>query len=741
MFTRLATAVVRFRKLVLALTVGFVLAAGIIGAPGVFGVLQSGGFEDPEAESTRAGELLGERFEAREPNVVLLVTAERGTVDDPANAADGTELTEQLAEEPGVTQVVSYWTLGQPPPLRSEDASHALILGRVGDGDLDGADVLERLEEDFAGDRDGFTVEIGGPEAVSEAIGEQVETDLGVAERIAVPVTLVLLVIVFGSVVAAALPLAVGIIAVLGTFLVLFVIGSITDVSIFSINLATAMGLGLAIDYSLFIVSRFREELRRGHDPHRAVIHTVETAGRTVAFSALTVAVSLSALLVFPLYFLRSFAYSGIAVVVLAMLASLLSLPALLAVIGHRVDSLQLWRRQPKPVGEGFWHRVATFVMRRPIPIAVAVVAFLVLLGLPFLNVEFGLPDDRVLPADAEARHVSEVLRAEFASNESEAFEVVATDIGDPETATPEIEAYAVDLSAVDGVARVDSLAGSYVDGRQVLEPDESATRFAGDDATWFSVVPGVEPVSPEGEALVKRLRGVDSPLGETLAGGTAGQLVDSKDSIFSRAPLAGGIIALSTFVLLFLSFGSLLVPLKAIVLNLLSLTATFGAMVWIFQDGNGSGLLDFTATGTLDTTTPILMFCIAFGLSMDYEVFLLSRVKEEHDRTGDNTQAVAMGLERTGRIVTAAAAVLSVTFIAFSTSGITFIKLMGIGLALAVVMDATIIRATLVPAFMRLAGEANWWAPRPLRRIHERFGIREAPDLEPEPEPAPNIG
>jgi RND superfamily putative drug exporter len=368
--------------------------------------------------------------------------------------------------------------------------------------------------------------------------------------------------------------------------------------------------------------------------------------------------------------------------------------------------------------------------MKRPVSVAGVVVAALVFLGLPFLGVSFGLPDDRVLPADAEAREVSSVLREEFESNEADAFGL-AVPRGAADDA--DVAGYAAALSAVDGVARVDARTGSYIAGSVVAGPSAASHRFPPGDATWISIVPAVEPVSEDGEALVEAVRALHAPFDDVLVGGAAAQLVDSKDAIFSRVPIAAGLIALSTFVLLFLMFGSLLVPVKAIVLNLLSLTATFGAMVWVFQDGHGAGLLDFTATGTLDTTTPILMFCIAFGLSMDYEVFLLSRIKEEHDRTGDNTHSVAVGLERTGRIVTAAAALLSVTFLAFATSDISFIKLFGLGLALAVVMDATVVRATLVPAFMRLAGEANWWAPRGMRRIHARFGLSETPrDAEP---------
>jgi len=544
---------------------------------------------------------------------------------------------------------------------------------------------------------------------------------------------------VFGGLVAAALPLAVGVVSVLGTFFTLFVVTQFTDVSIFSINLVTALGLGLAIDYSLFIVSRYREELARGRTVEQAVIRTVETAGRTVAVSAITVAVSLSALLVFPLYFLRSFAYAGIGVTLVSVISSILTLPALLAVLGHRVNSLKVFGRTPRPVNPdgGFWHRVAMFVMRRPVAIATTVIAVLVLLGLPFLHVNFGVPDQRVLPADSPARAVSDRLATEFTSAEASAFPVVATAATD---ATDEsISSFAQTMSSLPGVARVDAPTGRYAAGALLIGPDPSLDAFrstvapdgtetTSPTAVRFSVVPSVEPISTAGEQLVTDIRRLDaSSIGGVQVGGASAALVDSKAAIGDKLPLAAGIIALSTFVLLFLMFGSVVVPLKAIVLNLLSLTATFGAMVWIFQEGHLSSLLGFTPTGLTDTTTPILMFCIAFGLSMDYEVFLLSRIKEEHDRTGDNTASVAAGLEKTGRIVTAAAGLLAITFIAFSTSGISFIKLFGLGLTLAVLMDATLVRAFLVPAFMKLAGEANWWAPRWMQAIHRRIGFSES--------------
>jgi putative drug exporter of the RND superfamily len=431
--------------------------------------------------------------------------------------------------------------------------------------------------------------------------------------------------------------------------------------------------------------------------------------------------------LIFPLYFLRSFAYGGIGVILVAMVISVVALPALIAVLGPRVDSLRLFKRKAKPVGRGGWHRLATGVMKRPIVVSVLGVGFLLLLGLPFLRVEWGVPDARVLPESNPARVASEVLSGEFDSAEADAFPVVVSGGVDDES----IVTYATQLSDIAGVGRVDSAAGRFVDGAQVAPADPALARFAANasvsgDATWFNVVPAVEPISTEAETMIGEIRALDTSFDDVAVGGASASFVDSREAIFSRIPLAALIIVVSTFVLLFMMFGSVLVPVKAIVLNVLSLTATFGLMVWVFQDGNGSGLLGFTATGLTDISMPILMFCVAFGLSMDYEVFLLSRMKEEYDRTGDNDLAVATGIEKTGRLVTAAALLLSITFFAFATSGVTFIKLFGLGLAVAVLVDAFIVRSTLVPALMKLAGDWNWWAPGPLRRLHDRFGISE---------------
>jgi RND superfamily putative drug exporter len=725
MLGRLAVFTIRRRRWVLASTVLFLLASVAIGT-GAFGVLKTAGFDDPSSESVRAEALLEKHFDGGEPNIVLVLTAEGRNVDDPVLASNGAAFTERLEAVEGIEQVISYWSLGNAPPLRSSDGDSALVLARLA-GDEDFVDQqLTVVDEQLTGTQGDFVVLLGGSDAVFADIGHTIEGDLLRAELIAIPLTLVLLLFVFRSLVAALLPLFVGVIAIFGTLLSLFAIGSITDVSIYAINLTTALGLGLAIDYSLFIVSRFREELHAGRSVEESVVHAVRTAGKTVLISALTVAVSLSALLVFPLYFLRSFAYAGIAVVVLALAGSILSLPALLAVLGHRVDAVRIGRRRSaRAEHDGTWHRIATVVMRRPIPVAATVVVFLTLLGAPFLRVAFGIPDDRVLPESAGSRQASEVLRAEFSGNAAESFGVVAEGVGADRL--DDIATAAGVLSEMDGVDRVDSAAGTFVDGRLATSRPEDASFLADDGSatTWMSIVPDFPVVSPKGEQLVADIRALDLPFDVAVEGQAAG-LVDSKAAIGNALPWAITIIVLATFVLLFLMAGSLLVPVKALVLNLLSLTATFGAMVWIFQDGNLSDLLGFTATGTIDISMPILMFCIAFGLSMDYEVFLLSRIKEEYDRVGDNDAAVALGLERTGSIITAAALLLSITFFAFGTSGVSFIKMFGIGLGLAVLMDATIVRAFLVPAFMRLAGDANWWAPAPLRRFHDRFGLRE---------------
>ncbi|MFI9805900.1 MMPL family transporter [Streptomyces sp. NPDC052301] len=722
-WTRFVTARPRLSLLAaLLLTALAVLAGG-----GVADRLGSGGWEAPAAESTRATKALERQFPDSQPNVLLLVDTGRSSVDDPAVAAEARRLAERLAAEKGVTGVGSYWQ-SRSPALRAEDGHEALIAARItGDENAMGK-TLDRIAPRYRGTHGPVRVRLGGMVAVRHEMQTIIKEDLARAELIALPITLVLLVMVFGSAIAALLPLGIGIVAILGTNAVLRGLTAFTDVSVFALNLTTALGLGLAIDYALFIVRRYREELATGATPVAAVGTTLRTAGRTVLFSALTVAVSLAAMMVFPQYFLRSFAYAGIAVVLLAAAAALILLPAALVLLGHRVNSLDVRRlfrrdRAPKPAEGTTWARTAGLVMRRAPLFAVGTSALLVILGLPFLGVKFGTADDRQLPSTAESHVVQQHVREGFPGSPGGGLEILA----EGRATKAQYAGYRQQVAALPGVARVE---GPLVKG----------------DAAYFTVQPRGEAVDDTAQRLVGDLRGLDAPF-DTRVTGTAAVLVDSKHAIAERLPWAAAFIAVVTLLLVFLLTGSVLIPLQAVVLNALSLTAMFGAVVWVFQDGHLSGPLGFTSSGSIETTLPVLMFCVAFGLSMDYGVFLLSRIKEEYDRTGDHEAAVRHGLQRTGGLITAAAVILAVVMVAIGTSRVTNTKMLGLGIALAVLMDAMVVRSLLVPAIMRLTGSATWWAPAPLRRLHQRFGLSEgeppAPrkDAEPGPSAAPPEG
>ncbi|MFJ6655919.1 MMPL family transporter [Streptomyces sp. NPDC091377] len=718
-WTRFVTARPRLSLLVaLVLTALAVLAGG-----GVADRLGSGGWEDPDAESTYATSALERAFPDSQPNFLLLVDAGEASVDDPAVAAEADRLAERLAAEEGVIGVGSYWRTGSPA-LRAEDGRQALIAARITGDESEASRTLERIAPDFRGTHGPVDVQLGGMVSVMHEMQTTIEEDLLRAELIALPVTLVLLVMVFGSAVAALLPLGVGIVAILGTNAVLRGLTEFTDVSVFALNLTTALGLGLAIDYALFIVRRFREQLALGDDPSTAVGTTLRTAGRTVLFSALTVAVSLAAMLLFPQYFLRSFAYAGIAVVLLAAAAALILLPAALLLLGHRVNSLDLRRalrrgRRPRPDGPGereegrAWGRTATLVMRRAPFFALGTTAVLVLLGLPFLGVKFGTADDRQLPSSAESHVVQQHIRDGFPGNPGGGLEILA----EGRATGTQYAAYKQRVAALPDALRVD---GPLVKG----------------DTAYFTVQPKGEAVDEPAQRLVAELRSVDAPF-DTKVTGAAAVLVDSKDAIGEKLPWAALFITVVTLILVFLLTGSVLIPIQAVVLNALSLTAMFGAVVWVFQDGHLSGPLGFTSPGSIETTVPVLMFCMAFGLSMDYGVFLLSRIKEEYDKTGDHRESVRHGLQRTGGLITAAAVILAVVLVAIGTSRVTNTKMLGLGIALAVLMDAMVVRSLLVPSVMRLTGRATWWAPAPLRRLHHRFGLSESEP--PPPQPAPD--
>ncbi|MFI6941894.1 MMPL family transporter [Streptomyces sp. NPDC050418] len=725
-FTRFVTARPRLSLLVALVITALAVFAG----SGVADRMGSGGWEDPAAESTAAAEILEREFPDSEPNVLLLVDSGKAGVDAPAVAAEGKRLAGELAAQNGVTGVGSYWQAPEEAraALRAEDGRRALVSARIEGDEKTAAATLERIAPDLKGRHGPVEVSIGGPVAVQHEMTEIIQEDLLRAEMIALPITLVLLVMVFGSAVAALLPLLVGIVAILGTNAVLRGITEFTDVSVFAMNLTTALGLGLAIDYALFIVRRYREELAAGAEARAAVGTTLRTAGRTVLFSALTVAVSLAAMLLFPQYFLRSFAYAGIAVVLLAAAAALILLPAALMLLGDRVNSLdlrRLWRRnrgsrptdqaQPKEQGAA-WGRAAGLVMRRAPVFALVTTAGLLLLGLPFLGVKFGTPDDRQLPASAESHVVQQHIRDGFPGSPDGALKVLAGR-GTPE----EYGAYRTELAGLPDVLRV-----------------EGPVPSASGDAAYFTVLPEGEAVGEQAQHLVHELRAQDAPF-ETSVTGRAAQLEDSKSAIGDRLPWALAIIAVVTLLLVFLLTGSVLIPLQAVLLNGLSLTAMFGAMVWIFQEGHLSGLLGFASTGDIETTLPVLMFCVAFGLSMDYGVFLLSRIKEEYDRTGRHEHAVKFGLQHTGGLITAAAVILALVMVAIGTSRVTNTKMLGLGIALAVLMDAMVVRSLLVPAVLKLTGRWTWWAPGPLRRLHDRFGLSEG-ESSPAPDgPAPD--
>ncbi|MFJ3229618.1 MMPL family transporter [Streptomyces sp. NPDC086787] len=725
-WTRFVTA--RPRLSLLAALVLTVLA--VLAGSDVADRLGSGGWEDPAADSTYATKALEREFPDSQPNLLLLVDSGWATVDDPAVAARARSLAERLSREKGVVGVGSYWQAAPQaaPALRAKDGHEALIAARITGDEKTMGETLDRMAPHYRGAQGPVRVKVGGIVAVRHDMQTIIKEDLTKAELIALPVTLVLLVMVFGSAVAALLPLGIGIVAILGTDAVLRGLTEFTDVSVFALNLTTAMGLGLAIDYALFIVRRFREELSAGTAPSagsqpgsnradavRAVAGTLRTAGRTVLFSALTVAVSLAAMLVFPQYFLRSFAYAGIAVVLLAAAAALILLPAALVLLGHRVNALDVrrLRRRGEPSRDSAdsgdssqegtaWARTAALVMRRAPLFAIGTTALLIVLGLPFLGVRFGTADDRQLPSGAESRVVQQHIRDGFPGSPGGGLEILA----EGKATKAQYAAYRQRLAALPEAAQVD---GPLVRG----------------ESAYFTVLPKGEAVGDEAQNLVSELRALDAPF-DTKVTGTAAVLVDSKHAIGERLPWAVAFIAIVTLLLVFLLTGSVLIPLQAVVLNALSLTAMFGAVVWVFQDGHLSGPLDFTSSGSIETTLPVLMFCVAFGLSMDYGVFLLSRIKEEYDRTGDHNEAVRHGLQRTGGLITAAAVILAVVMVAIGNSRVTSTKMLGLGIALATIMDAMVVRSLLVPAIMRLTGRATWWAPAPLRRFHRRFGLTE---------------
>ncbi len=746
MFESWGRALARKRRLVLAITLLFVAFAGVWGT-GVFGKLSSGdNFTPPASGSQREANRADQVFGRNDADVVVLYRSAALTVSDPAYQQAVTAALGRLPRA-DVAKVTTYWSSGSPSLVSTDRHSTYAVIELTGADDAARHQTYDAIKNDLNLAAGGVTAEVGGDVAMEVAINSEVTADIAKAEGFSMPVLLILLLVIFGSLAAASLPVAIGGVAILGSLTVLRLLTMATTVSIYSVNITTILGLGLGIDYGLFMVTRFREELHRQptlttylsggthppgppgegttppHPPEAfrpnveaAVARTVATAGRTVAVSGVTVALALTSLMLFPEDFLRSMGYGGVATVAVDVLAALTVLPALLAVLGHRVNALRIRRSVQRPgrdESSGAWYRLARSVMRRPLVYVTVITIALLALGAPFLRISWGGTDARTLPASSTIRQVSEALDSEFPVNSTAPIEALVTG-----PATPaQLAAYLHRIDAVPGVtgARVTGVRG---------------------DVTRVDIGYTPATVSSAARHIVTGIRALTPPAGTAvLVGGTTAGLVDELASLGATLPWMALLVCLSTFVLLFLAFGSVILPVKAIVMNVLSLSATFGVIVWIFQWGHLSGLLRFTPTGSIDPTMPILMLAIIFGLSMDYEVFLLSRIRERYDQTGDNTVAVAAGLQRTGGVITSLALLLIIVVGAFSASGITFIKLMGVGMIVALLVDASVVRVLLVPATMRLLGRANWWAPRPLRRLYARYGIKEE---SPAPLPVP---
>ena len=756
MLQRIARLAIAAPRRILVIAALVMVAAAVFGIP-VARSLSAGGFQDPASESAHAIRLLTDKFRQSDQQLVIVVTAPAGAQSDQARRV-ATDIVAQVQRSPGVFNVASAWTgpaatgsAAHGPHLAadlvSKDGKSGLIVANLEGGENNAQNYAKSVAKQVVHDRDGVTVRAGGVAMVYAQINHQNERDLLLMESLAIPLSFLVLVWVFGGVITAALPVTLGGLAIVGSMSVLRLISFNADVSTYALNLSSALGLALAIDYTLLIISRYRDELADGSGPDEALIRTMATAGRTVLFSATTVALSMVVMVLFPMYFLKSFAYAGVATVAFVAVAAIVVTPAAIVLLGPRLDALDvrrgarrlLGRPDPvrKPVEQLFWYRSTKFVTRRAVPVGLAVIAVLLLLGVPFLGVKWGMPDDRVLPTSASAHAVGDQLRHDFADDSATAVPVVVPDVRGVRPG--DLSRYAADLSRVADVSAVSAPTGTFVAGNRV-GPPSAATGLAQGSA--FLTVASTAPLfSQASDTQLNRLHAVAGPAGRSVQlAGLAQINRDSVHGITARLPLVLGLIAAITFVLLFLLTGSVLLPVKALVCNVLSLSAAFGALVWIFQDGH-LGALGTTPSGTLVANIPVLLFCVAFGLSMDYEVFLVSRIREfwlasvaarpaasnTKKMRADNDESVALGLARTGRVVTAAAVVMSISFAALIAAQVSFMRMFGVGLTLAVLADATLVRMVLVPAFMHVLGQWSWWAPKPLMRLHERYGISEA--------------
>jgi RND superfamily putative drug exporter len=697
MFEKLGHVIFKRRKSAVILFIVGILVAGGFGSL-AFSRLDSGGYSDPNSDSYKVYTYLTEELKLSDPAVVIIVDSGSTDVTDPVVAQKGIALEKKIAQEDGVTKTLSYWTSGGEATLKSSDGKAAYILV-YGDGEAftpESQKLGKLMQEKYDGSYDGLTLYAGGVGVVGHAITKKISDDLKIAELISIPLTFILLVLVFGALAASAMPLIVGVAAILGAFFILYLFTLFTTVSIYALNLTTGMGLGLGIDYALLMVNRFREELHRGKSVEDSIVTTMATAGKTVFYSGMTVLVTLLSLTFFPLPFLQSFGYAGVSVVALAVIGALFGLPPIMALLGDRIDKGVVRKSAITPKEDGRWARTARLVMKRPVSAVVLSMVILGIMAAPITNIKFSQGDSRMLPADNKAAFATELQAERFPGQTGTPIEII---IKDGANRINEINSYTSKLGQVSGIVAV-------------LPP-----QTIGKDVRVVAYQEML-PRTPESQELIQNVRNVDSPDG-TLVGGVAADYTDSQNGISRTLPWALAWIILSVLVLIFVFTGSIILPIKAVILNFLSLGATMGVLTWVFVDGNMQWLVgSFTVTGTLDTSIVILIAVVVFGLSMDYELFLLSRIREEHLAGKTNIESVAVGLQRSARIITAAAVLLAVVFGAFVTSGVTSIKTMGFGVALAVMLDATIVRGLLVPALMRLFGENNWWAPKWMKRF-----------------------
>ncbi len=716
---RLAKLVTTRSKTVLYGFIALIALSTIFGIQS-FGALKGGGYEDPTSDSARVTTLLSTEFKIDQPELVAILDFGR-SADDPLSQTVATAFTDRLNEYSAVDEVSSYYTNGRAASLKSIDGTAVYFFVNL-DDKVNQAKVATEMQDEFGGGFNEASVYLAGMVAVTSELNAMISSDLALAETIALPIMLVLMIFVFGSLVAAGLPLMVGALSIVGSFFFVWVATLFTDTSVFSANLITGLGLGLGIDYALLMVNRFREERQAGSNVSEAVEKMVLTAGRTVLFSGMTVAIVLGSMAIFPQYFLKSMAYAGVAVVGLSLASALFALPAALNLLGDRVNKFTLYKGALKHQDEGIWADIARSVMQKPIRVllvSVLALGSLVALG---NGVQFGQVDDRILPRDNRVVAASNIIRERFEGREANPVELLAKGASDDQ-----VVEYAKALSADASIKSVRTSEGYFENGEQIAPANPfDPTKYAAGDYRRIVAIHDVESRGTSGLELTDRLRAIDTAgIDQVLIGGGAAVYTDSQKGIEHNLPTVLLWIVLSTLVLLFLFTGSFILPIKAVLLNFLSLGATIGFLSWVFIGGHLQFLLgDFQVTGTIDTSSLVLIAVITFGLSMDYELFLLSRIKEQHDAGLSTTESVAMGLQKSGRIITAAALVLAVSFFAFVTSGVSVMKMMGLGIAFAVLLDATIIRALLVPALMRLFGNLNWWAPKWAKKIYRKVGL-----------------